>query len=107
PALPGMTVAATVAAARGDRAKAAPDPQALASALALRQRLTVLCGGPGTGKTYTVVRLLALLAMRAPDARIALAAPTGKAATRMTASPQAALPTLAAAMARGSEVGRP
>ncbi|HET7843112.1 MAG TPA: exodeoxyribonuclease V subunit alpha, partial [Xanthomonadales bacterium] len=100
PAVDAKAIAACVAIARGEPARDAPDPQALASALALRQRLTVLCGGPGTGKTYTVVRLLALLAMRAPDARIALAAPTGKAATRMTASLQAGLPSLAQAIGR-------
>ncbi len=95
PALDADAIAATVVAGRGEASRVAPDPQALASALALRQRLTVLCGGPGTGKTYTVVRLLALLAMRSPQARIALAAPTGKAATRMTASLQSGLPSLA------------
>ncbi len=105
PAVDATAIAACVAIARGEPARGEPDPQALASALALRQRLTVLCGGPGTGKTYTVVRLLALLAMRSPTARIALAAPTGKAATRMTASLQAALPTLAAAIG-GRDQGR-
>ncbi|WP_395659030.1 exodeoxyribonuclease V subunit alpha [Nocardioides sp.] len=51
---------------------------------AVRRRTTILTGGPGTGKTTTVARLLALLADQA-DGRltIALAAPTGKAATRL------------------------
>ena len=50
-----------------------------------RKGLTVLTGGPGTGKTTTVARLLALLAEQAGGAllRIALAAPTGKAAARL------------------------
>jgi exodeoxyribonuclease V alpha subunit len=67
-----------------------PDPvapidwQKAAAALALRQRLLVISGGPGTGKTTAVVKLLACLLERQPDARIALAAPTGKAAARMT-----------------------
>ena len=67
-----------------------PDWQKLACALALRQRLTVISGGPGTGKTTTVVRLLALLQTPAVEAgkplRIRLAAPTGKAAARLTES---------------------
>lgn len=62
---------------------AEPDWQALAVAQALRQRLTVISGGPGTGKTSTVVKLLACVLADQPQARIQLAAPTGKAAQRM------------------------
>ncbi|MET0475216.1 MAG: exodeoxyribonuclease V subunit alpha [Mycobacterium sp.] len=57
-----------------------------AAEIALSQRLTVLTGGPGTGKTTTVARLLALFAgQTGPGSRlrIALAAPTGKAAARL------------------------
>ncbi len=60
-----------------------PDWQMLATALALRSRLTVISGGPGTGKTTTVVNLLACLLARAPHTRVVLAAPTGKAAARL------------------------
>ena len=60
------------------------DAAALASALALRGRLTIVSGGPGTGKTTAVVRLLGQLLALHPDCRIALAAPTGKAAARMS-----------------------
>lgn len=64
--------------------RGATDWQKVAAALALRGRLTVISGGPGTGKTTTVVNLLACLIAQDPDCRIALAAPTGKAAARMT-----------------------
>ena len=64
------------------------DRQALAAAMALRRRLLLVTGGPGTGKTTTVARLLALQveaarSRGAPPPRIALAAPTGRAATRL------------------------
>lgn len=62
------------------------DWQKLACALALRGRLTLITGGPGTGKTYTAARLLALLfatAAQPEQLRVALAAPTGKAAARL------------------------
>ncbi len=59
------------------------DWQKIAAALALRQRLLVVSGGPGTGKTSTVVNLLACLIAQDPSLRIALAAPTGKAAARL------------------------
>ncbi len=62
-----------------------PDWQRLAAAQAVRRRLAVISGGPGTGKTTTVVRLLAALLEQPGAARLAigLAAPTGKAAARM------------------------
>ena len=58
------------------------EEQRSAAKIALSQGLTVLTGGPGTGKTTTVARLLALLA-GGTRLRIALAAPTGKAAARL------------------------
>jgi exodeoxyribonuclease V alpha subunit len=50
----------------------------------LQRKLTVLTGGPGTGKTHTLTRCLAvaLMAREQSDVRVALVAPTGKAATR-------------------------
>ncbi|TCJ24902.1 exodeoxyribonuclease V subunit alpha [Halomonas sp. GDM18] len=94
-----------------------PDWQKLACALALRQRLTVISGGPGTGKTTTVTRLLALLQAQAlaggtdgaegevesdetaqPHERraldIRLVAPTGKAAARLSESIRGAVAKL-------------
>lgn len=67
------------------------DLQARAAALALLQPLLLVTGGPGTGKTTTIARLLLLLlaqaqAERRPAPRIALAAPTGRAAERMAQS---------------------
>ena len=50
---------------------------------ALTKSLAVISGGPGTGKTTTVARILFLLLLDKPDASVALAAPTGKAAARM------------------------
>ena len=62
-----------------------PDWQRLAAAQAVRKRVAVISGGPGTGKTTTVVRLLAALLEQPGGERLAigLAAPTGKAAARM------------------------
>jgi exodeoxyribonuclease V alpha subunit len=61
------------------------DWQMVAAFAAIRKRLCIISGGPGTGKTRTVVLLLALLLEQADNAklRIALAAPTGKAAARL------------------------
>nr|WP_246881957.1 exodeoxyribonuclease V subunit alpha [Pseudomonas chlororaphis] len=72
------------------RATGPVDWQKLACALATRGAFSIITGGPGTGKTTTVVRLLALLQAPAVEAgkplRIRLAAPTGKAAARLTES---------------------
>lgn len=76
------------------------DRQARAAALALRHALLLVTGGPGTGKTTTTARLLVLLAAQARHAgrappRIALAAPTGRAAERMAESVRHAVHALA------------
>lgn len=70
------------------------DWQDVACFAALRSRLCVISGGPGTGKTTTVARILALAARMHADAnfRIRLAAPTGKAASRMTEALAEAFP---------------
>lgn len=81
-----------------------PDWQKVACALAARKRFTLITGGPGTGKTTTVVRLLALLqsdpARQHAPLRMALAAPTGKAAARLGESIASALQKLPASMQR-------
>ena len=67
------------------------DRQRLAAAVAALRPVTVLAGGPGTGKTTTVAAILALLRDRpGPPPRIALAAPTGKAAARLQEAVRAA-----------------
>lgn len=102
----------------------APDDQAVAAWVAARRRLAIVSGGPGTGKTTAVVAILALLvdAAReagAPPPRIALLAPTGKAAARLaeavaagadrlalTEATRAALPAAARTIHRALGLGR-
>lgn len=81
----------------------APNLQKRAAALALCKGVLILCGGPGTGKTYTLARILALHAALAEDTpakrapRVALAAPTGRAAMRLGEAIRQAAATLPAA----------
>lgn len=75
--------------------QAAPDLQRRAAEVALARAFTVVSGGPGTGKTSTVVKILALFVQRAllcgeSVPRILLLAPTGKAAARLSESIQQA-----------------
>lgn len=77
-------------ATRGGVSPTGTDWQKVACAMAAMGNFTLITGGPGTGKTTTVVRLLALLQESAlahgEPLRIHLAAPTGKAAARLTES---------------------
>jgi exodeoxyribonuclease V alpha subunit len=57
--------------------------QQAALKVVLQQWFSLITGGPGTGKTYTLARIIAALNQIIPDIRIAMAAPTGKAAQRM------------------------
>lgn len=59
------------------------DRQSLAAVLGVTRRLAIISGGPGTGKTTTVLKLIALAQRLDPDLAVALAAPTGKAAGRL------------------------
>lgn len=72
--------------------------QSIAAGVAARNAFTVISGGPGTGKTTTVVQILALLQSLALEEnsplKIRLAAPTGKAAARLTESMGSALDQL-------------
>ena len=70
--------------------------QRLAAAMAVLRRFCVISGGPGTGKTTTVVKILALLAEQAPERALAigLAAPTGKAAARVQEAVRSAIDRL-------------
>src|SRR5690606_18869360 len=56
-----------------------------------QQALSIITGGPGTGKTYTLAHMIAVLHEAMPNIRIAMAAPTGKAAQRMKEALQKAL----------------
>ena len=72
-----------------DPAHGADHAQHDAAVLALRSPLAIITGGPGTGKTTTVLRVLAALLARAPNDQlpeVLLLAPTGKAASRLTES---------------------
>ncbi len=70
--------------------------QKIAAATAVLNKFTVITGGPGTGKTYTITKLLALLIEQASadELKICLAAPTGKAAARLQESIRQTIQTM-------------
>ncbi len=95
PVATGEKIAAELAAVFGG---SDPDEaQRRAVAVALARRLSVISGGPGTGKTTTLARLIAVYSRLVPEARIAIAAPTGKAAARVSEALYAQLAEFAAA----------
>lgn len=63
-----------------------PDWQLAAALTGVINQFTIITGGPGTGKTTTVAKILAILYTLQPGTTVALAAPTGKAAARMAES---------------------
>lgn len=86
-----------------DASPLGPNWQQVACAIALRAPISIITGGPGTGKTYTAARLLALLLALHPQPatlRVALAAPTGKAAARLSESIASSLQELQQAIDR-------
>ncbi|MGN7203825.1 exodeoxyribonuclease V subunit alpha [Pedobacter sp. SAFR-022] len=66
--------------------EAATDWQQAAAISAVLNNFTIITGGPGTGKTTTVAKILSILFKINPNLKVALAAPTGKAAARMAES---------------------
>ena len=60
--------------------------QKRAAELSVKNRMTIITGGPGTGKTTIISKIILALLSIKPDAKILLAAPTGKAASRMNES---------------------
>ncbi|MGI2064716.1 exodeoxyribonuclease V subunit alpha [Shewanella sp. MF08487] len=78
----------------GTQSAATIDWQKVATATALGKKLSVITGGPGTGKTTTVTKLLLLLQMESQQ-EIRLVAPTGKAAARLSESIKASKARLA------------
>ncbi|GAB2765568.1 exodeoxyribonuclease V subunit alpha [Salinimicrobium soli] len=70
----------------GQEVKKGADWQLVAAAMAFVNNFSIITGGPGTGKTTTVAKILGLLYEEDPELVVKLAAPTGKAAMRMKES---------------------
>ena len=115
PALPPLAGEDARRADGGNPAAASEDLQAQAVAAALEHNLLLVTGGPGTGKTTTITRMLVALVEQArqsgaPPPRIALAAPTGRAAERMAESVRhavQALPALGVDASLGAQLPTP
>ncbi|MGE6316424.1 exodeoxyribonuclease V subunit alpha [Shewanella baltica] len=87
----------------GTQSTAPIDWQKVATATALGKKLSVITGGPGTGKTTTVTKLLLLLQMESMQ-EIRLVAPTGKAAARLSESIKASKARLAKELSTHADV---
>lgn len=86
---------------------AAPDWQQAAVVSAAINNFTIITGGPGTGKTTTVAKILAILFKLNPGLKVALAAPTGKAAARMVDSLKSAALSLSDELASALQSLKP
>jgi len=87
--------ASEILSAGWEAASGLSDQQLVAARHACDHRLTILTGGPGTGKTFTLARILALFVESGvSDGEIRLAAPTGKAADRMKQAVSDSISTL-------------
>ncbi len=64
------------------------DYQKVAAVVALKNKVSIISGGPGTGKTWAIGKILQLITQQNASIRIKLAAPTGKAASRLSSSIQ-------------------
>lgn len=87
----GLRSESTEKSGKGQSADMEATGQEQAVRAGLAYRFAVITGGPGTGKTHSVLMLLTAMLSRQPDLRIVLCAPTGKAAARMMESIQANL----------------
>ncbi|MCF8610457.1 exodeoxyribonuclease V subunit alpha [Gordonia sp. HY285] len=84
PEVDAAAVGGAIEASFGATEDSGYDRQRAAAALAATSWTTVLAGGPGTGKTYTVARILAMMeTLLGDDVRIGLCAPTGRAAAQL------------------------
>ncbi len=109
PGAPGDEVDRVLDSLFGASGSGPADLQRLAARRALAPGVSIIAGGPGTGKTYTVARLLAaahlVAAGRGLPVSVALAAPTGKAAARMGEAVQAAVTEIHLAEGAGDVAG--
>jgi exodeoxyribonuclease V alpha subunit len=78
----------------GQESVGSDNQQRKAAIKAAQNKLTIITGGPGTGKTTTLTSILYLYKEQFPKAKIALLAPTGKASQRITEAMQAAVAKL-------------
>jgi exodeoxyribonuclease V alpha subunit len=77
-----------------DKNQSLADKQRQAASTAVLHQFSVISGGPGTGKTTTIIKILVLLLQQNLNLTIALAAPTGKAAARLQETIKQTLPQL-------------
>lgn len=102
-----IDAAKVVASLFNETAPETPDRQKAAVANALNKKLSIIVGGPGTGKTTTVAKLLiAIQALSSKPLNIKLAAPTGKAAQRLSESLSASAKRIAASNSLPNDISK-